>query len=501
MAGRFLLPRATAFDANGDPISGAKLEFFESGTSTQQNTFSDDALTTPNTNPVIADSAGRFGDIFLITADYKVTLSDADDNVIWTADPVRSESPKSTVVVSATTTTTLDASNDGNFIAADATAGAFIITLPAAATAGDGYEVTIMKIDSSSNIVTVDGDGAETINDLSDLDFPDQFSAAIFRCDGSEWFAYAITQTTATRILPPGFLDGFAVTNNSSDSEHDIDVATGTARSDADNGNVILSIAITKRIDAAFAEGTNQGGLDTGTVAADTVYFIWGISKTDGTADVLFSLSSTSPTMPSGFTLKVLLDRVKTDSSSNIINNVFYPELRTKEGPDWTTIGLAAAFPAATSDEKQTPFLEQWDEIVFFFSLMSGGSNARIDLQIGDATDYTTGMTYQGSTVDESGVTVDNWTSNTAVSLGTNAAASQMSGRAIFRRIPDADAVTIFGASNIGWQVDVLLEPNSGSSDRIHGSGMVGTTKTPDRTQISPAAGSFDNGTWGVMAR
>ena len=98
MAGRFYLPRSTAFDANGDPISGAKLEFFESGTTTQLDTFSDDALSVPNTNPVVADSAGRFGDIFLQQSDYKVVLSDADDVVIWTADPVRADSPKSSEV-------------------------------------------------------------------------------------------------------------------------------------------------------------------------------------------------------------------------------------------------------------------------------------------------------------------------------------------------------------------------------------------------------------------
>ena len=60
MAGRFLLPRATAFDENGNPIPGAKLEFFESSTTTQQTTYSDDALTVPNTNPVIADSIFEF---------------------------------------------------------------------------------------------------------------------------------------------------------------------------------------------------------------------------------------------------------------------------------------------------------------------------------------------------------------------------------------------------------------------------------------------------------
>jgi hypothetical protein len=215
----------------------------------------------------------------------------------------------------------LDTSDDGKLITADATSGAFIITLPAAATAANGYEVTVQKIDSSTNIVTVDANGAETINGVSDLDLTDQYTAATLRSDGTEWYAYAITPTTATRLLPPNFLDGFVVTNNGTDSEHDIDVSAGDARDVDDGGNIVNSSSITKQIDAAFAEGTNQGGLDTGTVAADTDYFVWVIAKLDGTADALISLSDSSPTLPSGFTLKALSTKIRTDSSSNIIQD------------------------------------------------------------------------------------------------------------------------------------------------------------------------------------
>ena len=88
MSNRFFMPRATAFDLNGDPISGGKLWFYEAGTSTPRATYSDAGLTVANSNPVVANSAGRFGEIFLTPAvGYKVVLTDADDAVIWTADP------------------------------------------------------------------------------------------------------------------------------------------------------------------------------------------------------------------------------------------------------------------------------------------------------------------------------------------------------------------------------------------------------------------------------
>jgi hypothetical protein len=57
---RLILPYEQVFDLNGDPLPGAKLYFYESLTVTPKDTYSDEALTTPNTNPVIADSQGQF---------------------------------------------------------------------------------------------------------------------------------------------------------------------------------------------------------------------------------------------------------------------------------------------------------------------------------------------------------------------------------------------------------------------------------------------------------
>jgi hypothetical protein len=75
---RLILPYQSVFDLNGHPLPGAKMYFYEPGTSTPKDTYSDEALTTPNTNPVIADSQGQFGDIFL-SGNYRVNLTDADD--------------------------------------------------------------------------------------------------------------------------------------------------------------------------------------------------------------------------------------------------------------------------------------------------------------------------------------------------------------------------------------------------------------------------------------
>lgn len=77
-------------DANGDPISGAKLYFYTTGTSTPQNTYAQSDLDpgSVNANPVVADASGRFGAIYLGTTDYKAILKDADDVTIATLDPL-----------------------------------------------------------------------------------------------------------------------------------------------------------------------------------------------------------------------------------------------------------------------------------------------------------------------------------------------------------------------------------------------------------------------------
>lgn len=86
---RFNLPYVTVFDVASIGIPGALLFFYLSGTSTPTNTYSDQGLTVPNTNPVVANQAGQFPSIFLDPAiTYKVVLTDRLDVQVWTADPV-----------------------------------------------------------------------------------------------------------------------------------------------------------------------------------------------------------------------------------------------------------------------------------------------------------------------------------------------------------------------------------------------------------------------------
>jgi hypothetical protein len=104
--------------------------------------------------------------------------------------------------------------------------------------------------------------------------------------------------------LARGFLKGLRLSNNTTDPTNDIDVAPGCAYDTLDSirGMMTLGSTITKRLDAAWAVGSGNGGLDTGTKAADTGYHVWLIyNQTSDITDVLFSLSATSPTLPTNY--------------------------------------------------------------------------------------------------------------------------------------------------------------------------------------------------------
>lgn len=81
-------------------------------------------------------------------------------------------------------------------------------------------------------------------------------------------------------------------------------IAAGQAANDANTVMITLASAINKTT-AAWAAGNNQGGLDTGVIGGNSWYYFFLIRNPMTTVvDVLFSLSPTSPTMPSGFTQK-----------------------------------------------------------------------------------------------------------------------------------------------------------------------------------------------------
>jgi hypothetical protein len=114
--------------------------------------------------------------------------------------------------------------------------------------------------------------------------------------------------------MPTGYITGLSISFASTTT---FSVMTGAARDGGNTEDMALSSAMTKSL-SAWASGTGNGGLDTGGIAPSTYYYVWLITKDDGTTDVLLSASATAPAMPSGYTFKRLIGRIYANSSSQI---------------------------------------------------------------------------------------------------------------------------------------------------------------------------------------
>jgi hypothetical protein len=89
-----------------------------------------------------------------------------------------------------TTVTTAYTVTNGDYkILANATGGAFTITLPAASAVPPGWEVRIEKTDASGNAVTISRAGADTIEGATTVSLAAQFNITRLTSDGTSiWY-------------------------------------------------------------------------------------------------------------------------------------------------------------------------------------------------------------------------------------------------------------------------------------------------------------------------
>lgn len=171
-------------------------------------------------------------------------------------------------------------------------------------------------------------------------------------------------------------IDGLILSNNGTDSDHDIDIGAGLASVEGSGTYDVanLSSAITKQLDASWAVGDDAGGLDTGSIAADTWYHVWQIKRSDTeVVDALFSTSATSPTMPTDYDLKRRIGAVLTDGSSDILG--------FKQTEDWfyfdeppTDVNVTSSPTTATLTTVSAPLGVETEVQCLAFVTHSGGS-------------------------------------------------------------------------------------------------------------------------------
>lgn len=104
-------------------------------------------------------------------------------------------------------------------------------------------------------------------------------------------------------------------------SSSSVSVSAGVATDSTNASMIVLPSAISKTT-GAWVAGNSAGGLDTGTIAANSWYAFFAITNTtSGAVDIIFTKevagTPPSPTLPSGYTLSRYIGSAQTDSSSN----------------------------------------------------------------------------------------------------------------------------------------------------------------------------------------
>jgi len=126
----------------------------------------------------------------------------------------------------------------------------------------------------------------------------------------------------------PGVSDAWAMVYRRDFYKHNLKVKTNatnpTYQADIDADELVLSANSGHRYLAADVDLTvditasGAGGLDTGSEAVSTLYYLWVIYN-GTTVTGLISTSSSAPTLPSGYIYKRLVGEVYNDASGNFV--------------------------------------------------------------------------------------------------------------------------------------------------------------------------------------
>jgi hypothetical protein len=225
-------------DANGDPLSGAKLYAYNEGTSTPETIYTDSTLATAHPSPLVSDAGGNFPPIWH-AGDHgvKIAITDASDVALsWSPlDPCpatssatnaanisftpTAENPATNVqqaIQNATTTGSPVSERSANFTVISTDVGNVIrctasvtVSLTSALTLGNGFEVTII---ADGGDVTIDPNGLETIDGASTVVILDGMSTRV-HCDGLSFYTTGMSKYTQAFsssgyvIHPNGLID------------------------------------------------------------------------------------------------------------------------------------------------------------------------------------------------------------------------------------------------------------------------------------------------------
>lgn len=238
-----------------------------------------------------------------------------------------------------TTSGTVDTSDNGGLI--DSTSSSITLSLPAAATAGAGYNVRI--INTGSGITTIDGDGTETID--GDLTYTlSQYQFVHLYCTGSAWVVFADwrkqsiqAKTAAYSIVPSDIGSIIAVSTTAIVSASPSttvgtgfhielrNTGTGIVTFDPDGSEVVKDNVSVTQTAIYLHRGQHVRMVNDGTawlVAEDAraPYETWAVAMSDETTSITSGAAKTTFRFPYGFeVIEIPIASVTSVSTSGLV--------------------------------------------------------------------------------------------------------------------------------------------------------------------------------------
>lgn len=322
---RFINPFPQFADLNLAPLVGGTISFYETGTTNLKTIYTDVELVTPAENPQTLDSYGMTEQqVFLGSGDYNIVLKDVFGQIIKQVDPVSK----------------IDSSS-GQFSNWDST----VIYNTGDVVRGPDGEYYKSETDGNiNNDPVVDNVNWTRIELLSfwnpnvtynSIDIVIGSNGNIYKSkvnnnlgnnptsSPDEWGpAFDITSQTINVALPRGYKDGYIMSNDINDLEHDITIASGSAKSLSGTLDIVRSATLTKSIDTEWVEGDLAGGFPSGlSLSPNTWYHFFVIVDDLGNVDAGFDSDLSATNLLADATNYIGFRRVGsvlTDGVSNI---------------------------------------------------------------------------------------------------------------------------------------------------------------------------------------
>lgn len=152
---------------------------------------------------------------------------------------------------------------------------------------------TSLILPGAANITTAAGDTAAFVSE-----------------GAGNWRCLQYSKASGLSAVSPdirGQIYGLTLSNNVTDATNDIDIAVGSAVDSGGVVSMVLSSALGKQLDVAWAvggtPGAPAGGRMSAAAIANTTYHVFLIRRPDtGVVDVGFDVSPTAPTLPTNYT-------------------------------------------------------------------------------------------------------------------------------------------------------------------------------------------------------